>query len=103
VLVGTDGKSQLGYLKWEGATSFDPDDFVEAGITPHRKQMFRLLIRQYMLEFYIDDRLIQCYSIPERATGRIGFVVQGGRMVVDKLKAWEMTFPAGRKQVEGAE
>lgn len=37
-------------------------------------------------------------SIPERATGRVGFVTQGGRTVVGNLKAWEMTFPAGRKQ-----
>jgi hypothetical protein len=94
VLVGTDGKSQLGDLKWRGATSFEPDDSVEAGITPRREHAFRLLTRQYMLEFYLDDRLIQCYSLPERATGRIGFVVQGGRLVVDKLKAWAMTFPA---------
>ena len=98
VLVGTDGKSQLGDLKWRGTTAFEPDDFVEAGITPGPEHTFRLLTRQYMLEFYVDDRLIQCYSIPERATGRIGFVVQGGRMVVGKLKAWAMTFPAGRKQ-----
>ena len=98
VLVGTDGKSQLGDLKSKGATSFEPDDFVEAGITPGREHMFRLLTRQYMLEFYVNDRLIQCYSIPERATGRIGFVVQGGRMAVDKLKSWEMKFPAGIKQ-----
>ena len=100
VLVGTDGKSQLGELKWKGATSFDPDDLVEAGIRPGREQTFRLLTRQSMLEFYLDDRLIQCYSIPERATGRVGFVVQGGRLVVDRLKAWEMKFPADRRQPE---
>ena len=51
-----------------------------------------------MLEFYLDDRLIQCYSIPERATGRIGFVVQGGRAVASSLKAWEMNFPETKGQ-----
>ena len=98
VMVGTDGQSQLGALKLEGATSFEPDDFVEAGITPRREHTFRLLTRQYMLEFYLDDRLVQCYSIPERATGRIGFSAQGGRTVVRNLKAWEMTFSAARNQ-----
>ncbi len=98
VMVGTDGQSQLGTLKLEGATSFEPDDFVKAGITPRREHTFRLLTRQYMLEFYLDDRLIQCYSIPEHATRRIGLVVQGGRTVVGNLKAWEMTFSGGRKQ-----
>ena len=97
-MVGTDGQSQLGVLKLEDATSFEPDDFVEAGITPRREHTFRLLTRQYMLEFYLDDRLIQCYSIPERATGRIGFVVQGARADVGNLKAWEMSFPEVRAQ-----
>ncbi|MEI6782856.1 MAG: hypothetical protein WCQ21_18265 [Verrucomicrobiota bacterium] len=98
VMVGTDGQSQLGALKLEGATSFEPDDFVEAGITPRREHTFRLLTRQYMLEFYLDDRLIQCYSIPERATGRIGFVAHGGRAVASSLKAWEMNFPETKGQ-----
>jgi hypothetical protein len=43
-----------------------------------------------MLEFYLDNRLIQCYSLPERTTRQVGFVVQGGRAVVGNLKAWEM-------------
>ena len=98
VMVGTDGQSQLGALKLEGATSFEPDDFVEAGITPRREHTFRLLTRQYMLEFYLDDRLIQCYSIPERATGRIGFVAHGARAVASSLKAWEMNFPETKGQ-----
>lgn len=98
VMVGTDGKSQLGDLTLEDALSFEPEDIVDAGITPRREHTFRLLSRQYMLEFYVDDRLIQCYSIPERATGRIGFISQSGRMVVGRLKAWEMTFSAGREQ-----
>ena len=31
VMVGTDGQSQLGVLKLEGAKSFEPDDFVRRG------------------------------------------------------------------------
>ena len=81
-------------MQLEGAKSFQPDDLVQGGITPGRQHTFRLLTRQCMLEFYLDDRLIQCYSLPERATGQIGFVVQGGRAVVGKLKAWEMNFAA---------
>ena len=98
VMAGTDGQSQVGALKLAEPKSFEPDDFVDAGITPRRQHTFRLLTRQYMLEFYLDDRLIQCYSIPEHTTGRMGFVAQGGRAVVGNLKAWEMNFSAGETQ-----
>ena len=98
VMVGIDGKSQLGTLKLGDAISFEPEEFVEAGTTPDCEHTFRLLTRQYMLEFYVDDRLIQCYSIPERSTGRIGLVMQGEPALIGNLKAWEMTFPAAKKQ-----
>ncbi|MCX6924435.1 MAG: hypothetical protein NT154_14655 [Verrucomicrobia bacterium] len=98
VMVGTDGQSQLGVLKLDGAKSFEPDDYVQAGITPGRKHAFRMLTRQYMLEFYLDDRLIQCYSMPERATGRICFVAHGGRAVAGGLKAWKLNLPETKEQ-----
>ncbi|NQT14523.1 MAG: hypothetical protein HQ582_17335 [Planctomycetes bacterium] len=92
IMLGTDGRTQLGTLKLQEKPAFKPDDYVQAGIAPGRKHTFRLLTRQYMLEFYLNDRLIQCYSIPERATGRIGFVVHKGRGVIGGLKAWKMNF-----------
>jgi len=94
VLLGTDAQTQLGTLKPGGQAAFKREDDVQAGIVASRRHTFRLLTRRYMLEFYLDDRLIQCYSLPERATGRIGFAVQGGRVVVEGLKAWTMTFAA---------
>ena len=92
VLLGTNGQTELGELKTAGAVSFVPNDFVQAGITGGQPHTFRLLTRKYMMEFYLDDRLIHSYSIPERGTGRLGFVVQGGLAVVGNLKAWEMNF-----------
>jgi hypothetical protein len=94
LLLATDSKTQLGVLKRQGTTAFEPDDFVEAGIAVGRKHSFRLLVRQFMIEFYLDDRLVQCYSLPERATGRIGVVADGGAAVVEGLKGWGMTFAA---------
>ena len=35
---------------------------------------FRLLLKHSLLEFYLDDLLIECFSLPEPATGRIGVV-----------------------------
>ncbi len=38
---------------------------------------FRLLLRGTLLEFYLDDLLMQCYSLTQPATGRIGLISAG--------------------------
>lgn len=93
LLMAADGSSQLGTLKLTGPVTFEADDRVDIGLTADRGQSFRLLVRRYMMEFYIGDRLVQCYSLPERGTGRVGMVVQGGTMEMRHLKAWRMAFP----------
>lgn len=91
VLLGTDGRTELGPLRPGTIGAFETDDRVDGGIAVRRKHAFRLLSRRYMIEVYLDDRLVQCYSLPERATGRIGGVAQGGRAVFGDFRAWEMT------------
>ena len=44
---------------------------------------FRLLLKKSVLEFYLNDILIECYSMPAKATGRIGLLGD-----VRELKAW---------------
>lgn len=44
---------------------------------------FRLLLKGSLLEFYINDILIECYSLPAIATGRIGFIGN-----VSEVKVW---------------
>jgi hypothetical protein len=33
---------------------------------------FRLVLKNWLLEFYLDDILLECYSLPARATGKVG-------------------------------
>ena len=35
---------------------------------------FRTLLKASVMEFYLDDLLIQSYSLPAEATGRIGLL-----------------------------
>ena len=53
---------------------------------------FRLLVRQSLLEFYLNDRLVQCYSLPERSSGRLGLVVESGHARFEELRAWQMSY-----------
>jgi hypothetical protein len=49
---------------------------------------FRLLLKRPVLEFYLDDILIECYSLPTPATGRIGTIRAGAAKRIRDLSAW---------------
>ena len=49
---------------------------------------FRLLVKYALIEFYLDDILIECYSLPGRATGRIGLIRSSSGESIGDLKAW---------------
>ena len=96
ILVQTRGKTELGPFRAVGATkvlsypTFKPDDIIDQGIVPDRKCSFRLLARKTLVEFYLDDLLLQCHSLPKVPTGVIGLVVESGTAIFEDLKAWEM-------------
>ena len=77
-------------LPHEPGAKFLADDVTEKGIAPGKLTTFRLLLRRSLLEFYLDDMLIQAYSRPMRQTGRVGLVFESGRAVFEDLKAWVM-------------
>jgi hypothetical protein len=47
---------------------------------------FRLLLRGSLMEFYLDDILIESFALPANATGRIGLI--NAEETIDTLKAW---------------
>lgn len=51
---------------------------------------WRVLLRREFVELYIDDRLIQCYALPGRSSGRVGFVVESCRAVLGNIIVREM-------------
>ena len=91
LMAQTRGWTEIGPLQG-GRQSFVADDALPLGIADGVNHSFRLLVRQSLLEFYLDDRLVQCYSLPERSSGRLGLVVESGRAVFEGLRAWKMSF-----------
>jgi hypothetical protein len=45
-----------------------------------------LALKGWLLEFYLDDILMDCYSLPSWATGRLGLI--GGPNRPTDLRAW---------------
>jgi hypothetical protein len=48
-------------------------------------------VRQPFLELYLNDVLIQCYSLPEESTNRIGLLYGAGQAAFDNLTLYRMT------------
>ena len=88
ILAETRGRTEIGVLMQ--GRGFVPDDAVRLGITPGERCRFNLLLRGSLLEFYLNDLLVQCYSIAEQTTGRLGLVFESGRATFENLRAWEM-------------
>jgi hypothetical protein len=49
--------------------------------------LLRLVLEHSLMEVYLDDTLIECFSLPTRATGRIGLILGGDRHAVSDLVA----------------
>ena len=83
LLVRGGGVVEIGPIDSTG-TGFKPENRIDRQTPFAATARFRLLLKQSLLEFYLDDVLIQCYSLPAAASGRIGLL---GEHVTD-LKAW---------------
>jgi hypothetical protein len=81
------GVTQIGAMTAEDK-QFRMDSFVNRMERYGTNPPFRLLLRNSQLEFYVNDRFIQCYSMPGNATGRIGIIHNGGPETIGELKAW---------------
>ncbi len=49
--------------------------------------MFRLLLKGQLLEVYLADMLVECFSLPRAATGRIG-LIGADAASLERVKAW---------------
>lgn len=82
ILVGAKGVTQFGLMH--------PETIVEDTMArewPFGESVrFRLLLRESVLEFYLDDVYIQSYSMPGEATGRIGLL---GADAISDWVAWQ--------------
>ena len=91
VLPQTRGRTEVGRITSPKSGSFDPVVRYETGIEPEVAVKFRLLLRMTMVELYLDDLLVLCHSLEGMPTGRLGFIVEGGRAVIEDAAMWNMS------------
>ena len=85
ILVHVGGVTEFGSLQADG-TGFKSEHRVDPEMRTGSTARFRLLLKGSLIEFYLNDLLIECYSLPQAASGRIG-VIQG--KAISHLKAWQ--------------
>ncbi|MDP6545494.1 MAG: hypothetical protein QGH60_16030 [Phycisphaerae bacterium] len=87
ILIDSAGLAELGPMGADGS-GFRAEKKVNREMTFARPAKFRLLLKGVLLEFYLDDILIECFSLPGAATGRIGLIRGSKSDSITDLKAW---------------
>jgi len=87
VLLDSRGAAELGPLQADG-TGFKAEKRVDREVRFGQSHRFRLLLKQSLIEFYLNDVLIECFSLPGQATGRIGLIPAADSKSMTNLMAW---------------
>ena len=87
-LVRENGAVDYGSIKSDG-TGFDKQGSVDRELPLQGSVSFRLVRKGRLTEFYLNDYLMQCYSLPEQSTGGLAFI--GSAHHFENLKAWYCT------------
>ena len=82
IAAAADGTARIGLIRSDG-TDFRPDKQVARDLQFAGRAAFRLLLEHSLAEFYLDDVLMDSYSLPARATGRIALLGDAAA-----LRAW---------------
>lgn len=85
VLVYAGGRVEYGDINPDGS-DFERRGWVDRELGMRDVVDFRLVRKGRVTEFYLNDYLMQCYSLPERGTGRIGLI--GRRESFSALNGW---------------
>lgn len=87
IIAGRNGVTELGLMNIE-SQSMRREWKIDREMELDEQESFRILFKDSLLEFYIHDVLIQVYSLPSQATGRIGVVSNMEDISVSDWKAW---------------
>ncbi len=87
ILVGFDGVVDLGAMQADGS-DFESEKHVDREMSFGKQVSFRLLLKHSLLEFYMDDILMECFSLARKATGRVGLIQGSGQDAVKDIRAW---------------
>jgi hypothetical protein len=82
IRIYSGGRCEFGEMNSNG-TGWDAVISADRGMDFGPQSRFRLLLKGSLLEFYMNDILIECYSLPSAANGQIGFIGN-----VSAVKVW---------------
>ena len=86
-LFNADGSAELGPMTPGG--EFEKTFAPNREMTFGRPARFRLMLQHSLLELYLDDILIECFSLKTTSTGRIGLITAGDPDAITDLQAWQ--------------
>jgi hypothetical protein len=89
IRIGVSGVTQFGKCKSDGS-EFEVAKTVNREWPFGPTARFRLLWQGFLLEFYLDDLLIEVYRLPLPTSGRIGVWSGAGRPNLETWRAWGM-------------
>lgn len=89
IMVHNRSLAEYGCLS-AGGSDFESRQRIDRQIDIKTMLNFRLMIRQTLSELYIDDLLVQCYSLSTEATGRIGLAFGAKGVKIENLRVWAM-------------
>jgi len=81
ILLASDGSARVGRLSRNGP-GFERHIGINREFDFGRAPAFRLVLKRDLLEFYIADILIHCYSLPAPCNGRLGVIGRGNDLCV---------------------
>ena len=87
ILLSKSGTAQLGLMKTDG-WGFSVEKEVNREMNFGHMPGFRLLLKGSLVEFYLNDILIECFSLPDTATGRIGLIGRDSAETFQAITAW---------------
>jgi len=88
VLFQASGRAEFGPVRADG-TGFKPETMPDREMKFGSLARFRLVLKGELMEVYLDDVLVECFSLPAPATGRIGLICGDDPGSIGSLKAWQ--------------
>ena len=84
-----DARGRAEFIRTDVVGSFDEVEHrTDRETTFNKSALLRLVLEHSLMELYLDDILIECFSLPAPATGRIGLLQGGDPHAVSNLIAW---------------
>jgi hypothetical protein len=87
VLFDNQGRAEIHLVNESGAIS-KLELTVDRELSYQNPAQFRLVLQHSLAEFYLDHVLIECFSLPTLATGRIGLIRGENPHSISNLFAW---------------